>query len=88
MSETPTQEQGNGEDFESPEPVEQPESPELEAANAKAEEGGGHPVSDGTTFYADVEAGAVGQATEDPRPVPPNGPRQEPEPEDDEEDAR
>lgn len=67
-------------DFESPDPVEQPDSPELQAANAKAEEGGAHPVSDGSTFHEGVDASAVGQATEEPRPVPPNGPpAQEPE---------
>jgi hypothetical protein len=58
------------EDFESPAPVEQPDSPELEAANAKAEEGGAHPVANGTVFYTDVEPSAVGAATEEPRPDP------------------
>jgi hypothetical protein len=73
-------------DFESPDPIEQPDSPELEAANAKAEEGGAHPVADGTTFYTDVDQAAVGTATEEPRPVPPNGPPAQPEQQDDEEE--
>ena len=74
-------------DFESPDPVEQPDSPELDRANEIAEQGGGHPTNDPTVHH-DVEPGAVGQATEEPRPVPPQGtPAQRgEEPEDDEEE--